>query len=104
MSRTIRRKNCYLALEYITTIEKVDEWDKRRYGVSDPQKVVAKNKAWFHGDNNQGRWNAPSWYARMLNKKVSRKNRQEIHRCLKKDCWDDYVPHKFVRNANWNWW
>ena len=104
MSRTIRRKNCHLARNYICSIDEVDEWDKRRYSVSDPAQVVEKKRAWFHGDNHRGTWSAPSWYARHLNKKVSRKNRQQIHRCLTQDCWDDHLPQGYLRNANWNWW
>lgn len=104
MSRTIRRKNSYLSRDHIGTVDDVDSWDKRHYGVSDPAKVVQKKKARFHGDYHRGSWNAPSWYARMLNKKVSRQNRQEIHRCLKLDCWDDHAPIQYIRNANWNWW
>ncbi len=104
MSRTIRRKNARHEFAFhVGRLEDIDAWDLERYGVIDPEKCLARKAARFHGDQ-YGRLSAPHWFARKLDKKIARANTAEIKRCLRQDCWDDHLPVRHVKNANWLWW
>lgn len=104
MSRTIRRKSAHHErARFVGRLEEVDRWDLERYGVTDPKKCLEKKAARFHGDHYWG-GNAPSWFARQLDKKIARANAAELHRCLRQDCWEDHLPVRHLKNANWLWW
>ena len=78
MSRTIRRKSAHHErARFVGRLEEVDRWDLERYGVTDPKKCLEKKAARFHGDHYWG-GNAPSWFARQLDKKIARANAASV--------------------------
>lgn len=107
MSRTIRRAGADAAHDkrhYVRTVDRVDECDLRRAGVSSPQACVARRAARFHGDAYRGYHSAPRWFRRELNKRITRLNRDEVRRCLNQQCWDDHAPIPLLSNAAYYWW
>lgn len=104
MSRTFRRKNArHMFRDYVGRVDQIDSWDVKRYGGATPEETLAKKAAWFLGDNHKGAWNAPSWYRRERNRRVSRQNDHELVRCLKRDEWDDHQIISPKRDAAWYW-
>lgn len=104
MSRTIRRKNCYLRPHYVSRLEDVDRWALYRFHTNCPKRAQSLQAVRFHSDCRSGQWSPPSWYSRRLNKSVARVNDAELHRCLVQDCWDDHQPVRYIKNAGWTWW
>lgn len=105
MSRTIRRRRAkHRESSFVPDIDRLDSWDFSYTRTTNPKACQAKLLAWFHADNHSGEWNAPSWYARHINKQVDRATKQVLHHTLRTDAWDGFICPRYLRNANWNWW
>jgi hypothetical protein len=106
VSRTIRRKNSHLKSWAVDPVEKIDQWDMKRYGAHTPEQCVIRQAAHFHSDGYSG-WcqgSPPHFFRRFLNKRVDRANKAEIFRCVASNCWDDFQAHPYLANAGWYWW
>lgn len=104
MSRTIRRKNCYLKSAFVDTPDEVSNWDLKRYNCNTPEEVINKQIARFHRCSHPGDWRPPHYFERLLNRRIKAQNKQELIRCLKIEEWDDHLPIKFRRDSGWMWW
>lgn len=101
MSRTYRRKSAP-HLNW-NKGQEIDRWEEKKYGTQDHDLIRRKQEADFKRDRHQGYYNAPSWYARKLNKKVVYANKAELKRSVRKDEMDNVVMSPCIKNANWNW-
>lgn len=107
MSRTVRRKNCHFKSIYISSsVDEVFDWELKRWNVKTPEAVIVRQTARFHGDHGTvgGNCGVPQWYRRRLNKQVDRANKKELLRCRTADCWEDFLPHRYLSNAAYNYW
>lgn len=102
MSHTYRRKNAHQEADWRT--------DGNLYiGIRAQRRLkghaLAASLARFHADNARGKWTPPSWFARLLNKSLSAREKQALRRALQQARVEDWdvVDRPRKRGARWDW-
>lgn len=110
MSRTIRRAKHYLKewwtdhwFDHRQDDELLDNWERKRWGVTTVGEARIRRRAWFHSDNCRISTTARWSYRRYFERKLRQTHRQQIiHAINVGDL--EVVLHPHIRgSANWYW-
>lgn len=103
MARTYRRKNGTPPFPqyWRECNERIRDWYRdRNPGLTD-EEIVRKECVGYHADNHPGWWSPPSYWGKGLNKKIKRKNRLNLIRCLCND--EEFVEIPLKKDSGYDY-